>query len=187
MLKIVNIKKGGYTKLYQKHVPNSIGAKLVCIDNRFTLPPKIFTSSNSVKEFIEWVFEQKMYCNEIINKHFSKKLKTTIEDEDDYKKLQDCCICNKKIIKDKDQVKYHCYATNKYIGATHNDCNETPRKLPIIFHDLERYDGHSIFRELNNFKDIDVEVIPKTNERYMSIIDNHSIVFLDSLQFLRPH
>ena len=35
MLKRVNINKGGYAKLYQKHVPNPIGAKLVCIDDRF--------------------------------------------------------------------------------------------------------------------------------------------------------
>ena len=57
MLKRVNIKKGEYTKSYQKHVPNSIGAKLVCIDNKFTLPTKIFTGSNSIKEFIKWVFD----------------------------------------------------------------------------------------------------------------------------------
>ena len=59
------------------------------------------------------------------------------------------------------------------------------RKLPIIFHNLEGYDGHLIFRELNNFKDIDVPVIPKLNERYMSIIVNRNIIFLDSLQFLK--
>ena len=29
-------------KLYQKHIPNSIGAKLVFIDNKFTLPTIIF-------------------------------------------------------------------------------------------------------------------------------------------------
>ena len=58
LLKIININKGGYTELYQKHIPNSIGAKLVCIDNNFTLPTKIFTGSNSIKEFIEWIFEQ---------------------------------------------------------------------------------------------------------------------------------
>ena len=58
LLKIININTGGYTKLYQKHIPNSIGAKLVCIDNNFTLPTKIFTGSNSIKEFIEWIFEQ---------------------------------------------------------------------------------------------------------------------------------
>ena len=66
LVKIININKGGYTKLYQKHIPNSIGAKLVCDDNRFTLPTKIFTGSNSIKEFIEWVFEQQKYCNKII-------------------------------------------------------------------------------------------------------------------------
>ena len=42
-----------------------------------------------------------------------------------------------------------------------------------------------IFRELNNFKNIDIQVIPKTNERYMSIIVNNSIAFSDSLQLLK--
>ena len=51
--KRTNIKPGKHTKLYQKHIPNSIGAKLVSIDNRYTLPTKIFTGSNSTKEFIE--------------------------------------------------------------------------------------------------------------------------------------
>ena len=58
LLKRINIDEGKYTKLYQKHIPNSIGAKLVCIDNEFTLPTKIFTGSNSIKELIKWVVEQ---------------------------------------------------------------------------------------------------------------------------------
>ena len=53
LLKRININKGVYTKLYQEHISDSIGAKLVCIDNKFTLPTKIFTGSNSIKEFIE--------------------------------------------------------------------------------------------------------------------------------------
>ena len=188
LLKRININKGGYTKLYQKHIPNSIGAKLVCIDNRFTLPTKIFTGSNSIKEFIEWVFEQKKYCNQIINKHFNKKLKMAIEDEDNYQNWQNCWICDEKIINNKDKARDHCHITGKYRGAAHKKCNSElriPRKLPIIFHNLEGYDGHLIFRELNNFKDIDIHVIPKTNERYMSIIVNNSIIFLDSLQFCK--
>ena len=59
ILKRVNVNKGGYTKLYQKHVPNYRGPKLVCVDNKFTLPTKIFTGSNSIKEFIKWAFDQK--------------------------------------------------------------------------------------------------------------------------------
>ena len=57
--------------------------------------------------------------------------------------------------------------------------------MPIIFHNLEGYDGHLIFRELNNFKDIDIQAIRKTNERYISIIVHRNIVFLDSLQFCK--
>ena len=76
----------------------------------------------------------------------------------------------------------------KYRGGAHKKYNSElriPRKLPIIFHNLEVYYGHLIFRELNNFKDIVIQVIAKTNERYISIIANNSIIFLDSLQFCK--
>ena len=52
-------------------------------------------------------------------------------------------------------------------------------------HNLEGYDGHIIFKELNNFDDIDIEVIPRTSEKYMSIIVNSNIIFLDSNQFYK--
>ena len=57
-----------------------------------------------------------------------------------------------------------------------------PRKLPIIFYNLQGYDGHIIFKELNNF-DVDISVIPKGIDKYMSIIVNRHITFIDSLQF----
>ena len=67
-------------------------------------------------------------------------------------------------------------------------CNiklKIPKKLPIIFHNLKGYDGHFIIRELNNFNNIDIKVIPKSTEKYMSIIINKNIIFLDSLQFMK--
>ena len=78
----------------------------------------------------------------------------TIEDEDNYQNSQYFWICNEKINKDKDKVRDHCHITGKYRGAAHSKCNlklKIPRKIPIIFHNLEGYDGHLIFRELNNF------------------------------------
>ena len=163
LVKRTNLSLGKHTKIHQKHIPNSIGAKLVCIDNRFTLPTKIFTGSNCIKEFIEWVFEQEKYCNQIINKHFNKKLKMTIEDEENYQNSQNCWICDQKIINNKDKVRDHCHITDKYRAPAHKECNSKlriPRKIPIIFHNLEGYDGHLIFRELNNFDNIDIQVIP---------------------------
>ena len=41
-LKRISNYEGKYTKLYQKHITNSIGAKLVSLDNTSTLPTKHF-------------------------------------------------------------------------------------------------------------------------------------------------
>ena len=55
-----------------------------------------------------------------------------------------------------------------------------------MLYNLEGYDGHIIFKGLNNFDDIDIQVIPKTSEIYMSmIIIIRNIVFLDSNQFYK--
>ena len=59
------------------------------------------------------------------------------------------------------------------------------QKPPIIFHNLESYDGNLTFEELNNFSNIHIQVIHKTSEKYMSIIINRNIIFLDSLQFYK--
>ena len=59
------------------------------------------------------------------------------------------------------------------------------QKVTIIFNNVEGYDGHIIFKELNNFGNIDIQVISKTSEKYMSIIVNRNIIFLDSLQFCK--
>ena len=99
LLKRINISEGKYTKFYQKHIPNSIGAKLVCIDNRFTLPTIIFEGKKCINEFIKWIFEKQKYCNQIITNHFNKNLKMIIKDENNYQNSNDCWICNEKIIK----------------------------------------------------------------------------------------
>ena len=59
---------------------------------------------------------------------------------------------------------------------------KTSEKIPIIFHNLQGYDGHVIFKELKNFG-VDIVVIPKGIGKYMNIIVNRHITFEDSLQF----
>ena len=55
-----------------------------------------------------------------------------------------------------------------------------PKKLPIIFHNLQGYDGHIIFKELNSLN-VDISAIPKGIDKYMNIIVNRHITFIDSL------
>ena len=126
------------------------------------------------------VFQQQKYYNQRINKYFNKKLQKTIEDENNCQNSEYCWISNEKIIKDK--VRDQCHIKDKYRGPAHKECKlelKISRKLPITFYNLKGYDGHLIFRELNNFKDTDIQVIPKRNERYVNIIVNRKIIFLD--------
>ena len=92
----------------------------------------------------------------------------TNEDEEIYNNSQISWICKEELKTYK--VKDYCHVTGKFRGAAHNKCNlklRIRRKLPIIFHNLQGYEGHIIFKELNNF-DVDISVIPKGTDKYMS-------------------
>ena len=177
------LKEGEHTIKHQEHYPNSIEAKLVCIDDRFTLPSIIFKGKDCINKFIGWVLNKQKWTRRIAKKYFNKRLIMTNEDEEIYNNSQICWICKEKLNTDK--VRDHCHVTGEFRGAAHNKCNlklRAPKKLPIIFHNLQGYDGHIIFKELNNF-DVDISVIPKGIDKYMSIIVNRHITFIDPLQF----
>ena len=123
----------------------------------------------------------------MIDNHFNKKLKMTTENENNYENSEVCWIYNQKIITDK--VRDHCNITDKFTSAAHRECNSKfriPRKLPI-FHNLEGCDGHIIFKELNSFDNIDIQVIAKSSEKYMSIIINKNITFWIHFNFTKVH
>ena len=112
----------------------------------------------------------------------------TNEDEEIYNNSYICWICKQELNTDK--VTDRCHVTGKFRGASHSKCNinlRLSKKLPIIFHNLQGYDGYITFKELkelNNF-DADIDVIPKGIDNYMSIIVNRHITFIDSLQFYK--
>ena len=128
-------------------------------------------------------FRQKRWSKQITKQYFNKRLIMTNEDEEIHNNSQICWICKQELNMDK--VRDHCHVTGRFRGAAHNKCNINLRllkKLPIIFHNLQGHDGHLIFKELNNFN-IDIEVIPKGIDKYMSITVIRHITFIDSLQF----
>ena len=55
----MRVNKGGYTKLYQKHIPNSIAAKLVCVNNRSTLPTIILVAVIVLKNLLNRFLNRK--------------------------------------------------------------------------------------------------------------------------------
>ena len=93
-LKRVNSYEGEHTIKYEEHIPNSIGAKLVCIDDRFTLPSIIIKGKDCVNKFITWVLDKQRCTKEITKQYFNKRLIMTNEDEEMYNNSHICWICN---------------------------------------------------------------------------------------------
>ena len=128
------------------------------IDDRFTLLSIIFKGKGYIDKFITCVLDQQKWTKQIIKQYFNKRLTITNEDEEICNDLHICWICKQELNTDK--VKDHCHVTGKFRGAAHNKCNlklRITRKLPIIFHNLQGYDGHIMFKELNNF-DVDIGI-----------------------------
>ena len=96
-LKRTKINEGEHTTKYQEHQPNSIGAELVCVDDRFTLPSFIFKGKDCINKFITWVLDKQKWTQQITKKYFNKRLIMTSEDEEIYHNSHICWICKQVI------------------------------------------------------------------------------------------
>ena len=74
-----------YTKKYQKHIACTYDYKLVCVDDKFSNPFKIYIAKDSVYNFINRMIEESKYCSEVMIKHSKKELVLTKEENEDFK------------------------------------------------------------------------------------------------------
>ena len=56
-------------------------------------------------------------------------------------------------------------------------------EVPVIFHNLQKYDSCLIMQELRKFN-LKINVIPNGLQKYMSFSINNKFSFIDSFQFL---
>ena len=127
-----------------------------------------------------------------------------------YEKLKVCHICEKKsfvMIKVKKvnitfirKVRDHCHYTGNFIAAAHNICNlryNTPKKIPIVFHNGSTYDYHFIIKKLaEEFKSY-FECLGENIEKYITFsgplkkennngeIITYKLKFVDSYRFMQ--
>ena len=60
--------------------------------------------------------------------------------------------------------------SGKFGGPVHGSCNinlQLSKKVPVIFHNLEGYNSHLIFNELDKF-DVKIIVMPNGLGKYMA-------------------
>ena len=78
----------------------------------------------------------------------------TKEDNEDFKNSTKCCICDNDYIDNDVKVRDHCRITEKYRGSAYRDCNinlKLNHKIPVVFHNLKKYDSDLIMQELGKF------------------------------------
>ena len=112
-------------------------------------------------------------------------------------------ICNKPFYKDKRnnyiKVGDHCHYTEKYRGAAHKICNlmyNTPREIPVVFHNGSSYDYRFIIKGLAEEFDGYFECLGENKEKYVTFSvpikkefnENITIIcrikFIDSFRFM---
>ena len=193
-----------YTEAYQKHTDCGYGYKLVCCyDDKYSKPTKTYRGEKAVYKFMEAMLDEVKYCKKVMKIEFNKPLRMTKDDKEKFQKAEECHICNKKYI-DKDiRVRDHCHITGKYRGSAHQECNLKLRvnpeevKIPVIFHNLRRYDSHFIMQEIGaivknhaytNKKgekcQMNINAIPNNMEKYMAFMLGNHLTFIDSFQFM---
>ena len=91
---------------------------------------------------MEKMLEEVEYCKAVNKERFNKPLVMTDNDEQCFRTMDGCHICDEKYT-DKDVcVRDHCHITGKFRGSAHQECNLKLRikpediKIPIIFHNL---------------------------------------------------
>ena len=98
------------------------------------------------------------------------------------------------------KVRDHCHYTGKFRGAAHNICNlryNTPKKIPIVFHNGSTYDYHFVIKKLAEEFKSDFECLGENTEKYITFSvplkkenDNGEIItcklkFIDSYRFMQ--
>ena len=124
-------------------------------------------------------------------------------DEQRFKNMDGCHICDEKYT-DKDvRVRDHCHITGKFRGSAHQECNLKLRikpediKILVIFHNLRGYDSHFITQQIGEIakkhaytnkkgekQDLNINTIPNNMEKYIAFMLGNHLTFIDSFQFM---
>ena len=99
-----------------------------------------------------------------------------------YNKQKVCSICKERFSTDDNngiafnkeyhKVRDHCHYTGKYRGAAHGICNlryETPKEIPVVFHNGSTYDYYFIIKGLaEEFNGQRFECLVENTEKYIT-------------------
>ena len=157
----------------------------MCLDNKLSIPFKLYLGEYALYIFIINVIEESKYCSDVMKKHFNKEHVMTKTDNEDLQNSTTCRICDYNYIDNDVKERKHCHITGKYRGSAHTDCNinfKLNHKIHAVFYNLKKCDSHLIMQELSKFI-LKINFIPNELEKYVGFSINTKLSFIDSFQF----
>lgn len=97
----------------------------------------------------------------------------TPENENHFENADYCHICGEKYTFKAGEVhvRDHSHLTGEYRGSAHVQCNlqyQESRIIPVIFHNLSKYDAHFIIKQLAASDDGNISILPLNDQLYIS-------------------
>ena len=98
------------------------------------------------------------------------------ENNEDFENSTKCWSCDNDYFDNEFKVRDHCHINGKYRDSAHRyQCKikiKLHQKIPVLFHNLKKYDSHLIIQELGKLN-------LKINglEKYMSFSMNNKLSF----------
>ena len=168
----VNVAKGKRTVIFERQVPASYGAILVNGRTNSGIAESFHrgedsnnTLMNGLRRWNNWCDSERQKLkklNDVMSKGHEKAYLASAVD-------MTCCTCNDFVAVS--PVLHHCHSTEKVLGTAHSNCNlhaQTKRILPVLFHNLSRYDAHHILKSFIVRPGEKLSAISRTDEVYIS-------------------
>ena len=175
-----------------EHKACSYGYKVVCnYDDKLTKTFKSYLGPDCITKFLENLFEKEKYIEKKVNKlkfkkinglNLNKRENITTEDsnlttEGSTASNSPCIIC----FTDKADQNYYDIYNNEYKGVICEKCHKQMKitqTIPVVFHNLKKYDSHLIIKELAKF-DKKINVIPLNMQKYLSFELSNKVEYND--------
>ena len=133
-------------------------------------PLKLCRGKDCVRVFCDYIENEAKRLYHMFPEKPMKSL--TREQWRKFNEATECHICFKEFHELNPKVRDHCHYTGKYRGPAYRICNlryKIPSYIPIVFHNLSRYDAHLFIRELGKkFYEGKIGVIAENKEKYIS-------------------
>ena len=131
-----------------------------------------YRGKDCLKKFFQ---DLKKQAKLIVDCEKKDNIKSTEEEQYKYDTRKVCFLCKKKYFEDAKnnytEVRDHCHYTGKNRGAAHKICNlmyNTPREIPVIFHNGSSYDYRFIIKGLTEESEGYFECLGENKEKYIT-------------------